>query len=99
VGLADKMLEHLLRYLKIRDHSVLHRTDRDNVAGRTAKHFLCVTANRFDLVSYLVDRNYRRLRDNDAASLCIDERICGAEIDSEVAGKQTKQRLKCHFES
>ena len=81
MSLADEVLQHLLRHLKVGDNAVLHRADRNNVARCAAKHLLCVAAYGLDLIRDLVDRNDRRFRDDDAATLCVNERIGRAEID------------------
>ena len=91
VRLADEVLEHLLRHLEVGDDAVLHRADGDDVAGRAAEHLLGVAADGFDLVGDLVDRDDRRLGDDDAAPLRVDERVGRAEVDRQIAGEQTKE--------
>ena len=59
----------------------------DVVARATAKN----PADRFNLVGDLIDRYDRRLAHDDAASLRIDEGVCRAEIDSEIAGEKTEK--------
>jgi hypothetical protein len=85
VRFADKMLEHFFRDLEIGDDAVLHRADRDDIARRPAEHFFGVAPDRFDLVGHFVDGDDRRLAHDNAASLRINERICRAEINCQIA--------------
>src|SRR5262249_32013902 len=45
VYLADEMLDHLLRYLEVRDDAVAQRPDCLDVAGRSAQHHLGLVAD------------------------------------------------------
>ena len=84
------MLKHFFRNLEIRDHTVLHRTNCHDIARGTAKHFFRIAPDGLDLVSHFVDRYDRWFADDDAPALRINKRICGAQIDRQIAGKQTK---------
>ena len=96
VRLANEVLEHLLRHFKVGDDAVLHRADGDDVAGRAPQHLFGFLAHRFDLVSDLVDGDDGRLGDDNAAPLRIDECVCRAQINRQIAGEKTKERFKCH---
>ncbi len=81
------MLQHLFRNLEIGNDAVFHRPNGDDVAGRAAEHLFSIAADGLDLIRYLVDRDDRRLADDDAAALGINKRIGGSQIDREIAGK------------
>src|SRR5262249_48472175 len=87
VRLLDEMIEHLLRDLEVGDDAVLHRPDRDDVAGRAAQHFLGVGADGLDAVGRRVDGDDRRLAHDDAFAAREDERVRRAEVDREVVRK------------
>src|SRR4029453_635013 len=85
VSAVDEVRQHLLGDLEVGDHAVLHRTDRDDVAGGAAQHVLGVAADGFDLAGDAVDRHDRRLRDHDALALRVDERVPGPAVYREIA--------------
>ena len=59
VGLADEVLKHLLRDFKVGDDTILHRANRNDVAGRTAQHVFRISPNSFDLIGYFINCNDR----------------------------------------
>jgi hypothetical protein len=87
VSLSDEVLQHLLGNFEIRDDAIFHWADRHDIARRAAEHFFCVASDRLYLIRYLIDRNDRGFRNNDAASLRIHECVRCSEIDSKVARK------------
>ena len=56
-GFMDKVLQHGLGNVKIRNDPVLHRTDRNDVARRTADHLLGFRADLQHFVSLTVHSN------------------------------------------
>ena len=87
VHLADEMLDHFLRYLEIRDDAVAHRPDRLDVARRPAQHHLGVVADRTNLLlAPSIDRgDDRRLVQDDAATLYVNQGIRGSQINRHIA--------------
>jgi hypothetical protein len=91
MSFAYKVLEHLLRHFKISNHAVFHRADGDDVAGRAAQHLFGVAPDGFDRVGNLVDGDNGWLRDDDAASLRVNECVSRAEINRQITGKKAKK--------
>ena len=91
MSLLDEVGQHLLGDLEVSDDSVFHRFDSHDVARRPAEHVLGVLADRLDAAVHFVDRDNRRLVDDDALSARVDARIRRAEVDSEIAREERKQ--------
>ncbi len=98
--LADEVLDHLFSNFKVGDHAVAHRADRLDMARRAAQHHLGVIANGEHLLLAAArdDRNDRRLVQNDAPALHIDQRVGGPEVDGHIGREHSKQTTKhlCH---
>ena len=82
--LLDEVAQHSLGGVEVCDDTVLQRTDRDDVSGRTANHLLGVCADCEDAAGVLVDRDNRRLVQHDAAAADIDKGVGGSEVDRHV---------------
>jgi hypothetical protein len=80
----------LLRDLEIGDDAVAQRPDRLNVARRAAEHQLGFLADRQDVLAALDagDRDNRRLVQDDATTLHVDEGVGRPEVDRHVGGQQ-----------
>ena len=91
VHLLDEVPEHLLGDVEVGDDAVLERADRGDRAGRAAEHPLRLDADRVHLAGALVDRDDRRLGEDDAAAAHVDERVGGAEVDGHVAAAEAGQ--------
>ena len=74
-GLADEVLEHSLRNIVIGDHAVAQRSDRDNVRRSSSEHLSCFFPDGQDLVGIVVDRDDRRLIEDDPFSFDVYEYI------------------------
>ena len=59
MDLLDKMLKHFFRYLKVRNHTILQRSDRGDITRRSSEHTLGIDSNGCDglLVIMLANRN------------------------------------------
>ena len=75
--------------VEIGDHAVAERSHRGDRRRRAADHPLRLLADRVHLAVASVDRDHRRLGDDDALSAHVDERVRGAEIDREIAATET----------
>ena len=84
VSLANEVLQHLLGNFEVRDHAIFHRTNGDDVAGRSAQHVFSVTAHCLDLVGHFIDCHDRRFGNNDAAPLSVNKCICRPEVDRQI---------------
>ena len=91
VHLLDEVAQHLLGHVEVGDHAVLERPDRADRARRAAEHALRLDADGVDLAGALVDRDDRRLGQDDAAAADVDERVRGAEVHRHVAAAEAGQ--------
>ena len=89
VDLLDEVPQHLLGDVEVGDHAVLQRADRGDRPGRAAEHALGLDADGVHLAAALVDRDHRRLREHDAATAHVDERVRGSEVDGHVAAAES----------
>ncbi len=85
VHLLDEVAEHLLGDVEVGDDAVLQRADRGDGAGGAADHALGLDADGVDFARALVDRDDRRLREDDPAATDVDERVGGAQVHGHVA--------------
>src|SRR4030095_16969259 len=81
------------------DDAVLHRTNRGDVAGRAPKHLLRRHADLLDDLlavrpAFLADRDHRRLVQHDALAAEVVQRVRRTEVDGEVAGEITFEKLE-----
>ena len=86
--LFDKMGEHLFGPLKIADDAADQRRLHGDVAAFAAGHLGGFLAKSDDLFGHLVDRDQRRLVQDDAAALDGNDRACRAEVDRHRIGDQ-----------
>ncbi len=92
--LADEMLDHLLRHLEIGDDAVAHGPDGLDIAGGAAQHHLGVVAHRPDRFLAAAGGDggdHRRLVEDDATALHIDQRVRCPKIDCHVARESAKK--------
>ena len=94
VRLLDEVVEHLLGDFEIGNDAIFHGLDGHDVAGRAAEHLFGLFTHGFHFAGDFVDGNDRRLVDHDAFALGIHQRVGGAQIDSQVAGKHAEQRAQ-----
>ena len=92
VRFLDEVGQHFLRDLEVRDDSVLHRLDRNNVTRGAPQHLFCFAAHGDDFARIFVDGHDRRLVHHDAFAAGEDQRIRGAQIDRKVGRKQAEHR-------
>ena len=97
--LLDEEFEHVLGGVKIGDHTVLHRPDCGDIAGRPAQHHLGGLADGLNgflgiRAGVLANGNHGRLVENDTFATNINEGICSAEIDREIGGEVLGEERK-----
>jgi len=87
--LRDEVLDHRLGDFEVGDDAVAQRTDRLDVARRSAEHHLGLFAHGEDLsLAALRGQSHDgRFVENDAPTLHIDQRIGRAEVDAHVRRK------------
>ena len=89
-GFMDKIFQHGLSDVKIRNDPVLHGTDGNDVARRAADHLLGLRTDFQHLIGLAVHSHNGRLTDNDPFAFTMHQRICGAKINSQIVGKSAK---------
>ena len=91
---ADEVMEHALRYLKVRDDAVFQRADGDDVGRRPAHHALRLRADGEDLLGDLVDGDDGRLVDDDAAAAYHHQGVRRPQVDADVVGEDTEEGVE-----
>ena len=94
VHLLDEVAEHLLGDVEVGDDAVLERPDRGDRPGRAPEHPLRLGADRVHLAGALVDRDDRRLAEDDPAAADVDERVGGSEVHGHVPAAEAAHRAK-----
>jgi hypothetical protein len=92
--LAHEVPQHLRGDLVVGDHAVAQGTDGLDVVGGAADHALGLGADRNDGVGGRVDRDDRRLVEQDAAPPRIDQGVRRPEVDREIAAQQVPAALR-----
>ena len=87
VRLVDEVIQHLLGDFEVSDDAVFHRLDGDDIARRAAQHFLGFLTDGLDFAGCFVQRDDRRLVDNNAFSLRENQRVGGAKVDGKIRRK------------
>jgi hypothetical protein len=92
MNLPNEMPNHILCNVKIRDDTIAQRADRLNILRGPPKHLLCFFTHRHDLFSNLgrANRDDRRLVQDNAPSLYVNQRVRRAEIDRDIGSKQAQ---------
>jgi hypothetical protein len=102
VHLADKMAQHGLGDLEIRDDPVLHGTDGYDVARGAPQHHLGLPAHRQDPVAVPVPGvfahcHHGRLAQDNALAFYIYQGIGRTQINGQVVGKPSQDGIKKHI--
>jgi hypothetical protein len=101
VDLVDEVLDHLLGDVDVGDDAVAQGPDRLDLVRGLAHHQLGVVADRLhplDAVDRL-DRDHRRLVEDDAAAADVDDRVRGTEIDRHVVGGKSQEIENAHIQT
>src|SRR3954451_19163081 len=88
VHLLNKVPQHLFCDIEVSDQAVLEGADRGDGAGRAAEHAFRFDPDGVDFARAAVDRDHAGLRENDAATAHVDERVGGPEIDSHITATE-----------
>src|SRR5205823_6200361 len=80
--------------VEVGDDAVLQGPDRLDRAGRPPEHALRLDADRMDLAAPSVDGDDRGLRQDDAATAHVDERVCRPEVHGHVAATEAGERVE-----
>jgi hypothetical protein len=87
--LLDEVTQHLFGDVEVGDDAVLERPDRGDRAWGAAQHPLRFDPDGVDLAVARVDRHHGGLRQHDAATAYVDERVGRAEVDRHVAAAKS----------
>ena len=97
VYFLNKVSEHLLSYVEIRDDTIFKWSDCCDVAWGPTKHAFCMQADRFNRFSTILvctNGNHGGFVQNDTLPTYVDERIRRTQVDREIPGKQTSDILQ-----
>ena len=83
-GFFDKVLDHSLCDVVLRNDAVPQRTDCRDVAGSAPQHHLRLPAEFQYFACIFIDSDDRGLLDDDPPSFYVDEDRSGAQIDANV---------------
>ena len=84
-GALEEQPDHALRDIEVGDRTTAQRTHRDDVARSAADHLPRFLAHRQHVLRAAVERDHRRLVEDDAARARIHQRVRRTEIDREIA--------------
>ena len=82
---TNEVLNHFERDLVLADNTVTQGTNSYNIAGRSAKHLLCLNTNLENTVGVGINRYYRWLLNHNSLALHVNKNGCGAEVNANVA--------------
>ena len=82
--LTEEVAQHLGGHAVFGDDAVLQGTDGGDGAGRFAEHELCLVADGLDDLRAGVNRDDGRLAQDDALAAAVNDRVGGAEVDSDI---------------
>ena len=80
----EQQSDHPLGDLEVGDRTATQRTDRDDVAGGATDHLPRLATRREHLAGLSVECDHRRLVQDDAAALHVDQRVRRSQVDGEV---------------
>ena len=86
----NKIFQHGLGNVKIRNDTILHRANSNDGPRRAANHLLGFLADFQYFIGFAVYRHHRRFTDDDPFSFAMHQRISGAKINSQVMGKSVE---------
>src|SRR5688572_1331147 len=76
----QEVAQHDLGHVHVGDDAVLERTHRTDALGRTAQRLLGLQPDGLDLVGGLFHGHHRRLVQDDAFALHVNERVRGPQV-------------------
>ena len=82
--LANHFRQHFRRQLVVGNYTVLQRMNCDNVTRRSAQHISGSGTDLKHLTGVFIQRNHRRLTQNNALACRVDQNIGGTEIDTKI---------------
>ena len=81
----EQQPDHPLRDLEVGDRAAAQRPHRDDVARRAADHLPRLLTHREHVLRAAVERDHRRLVEDDPLRARVDERVRRTEVDREIA--------------
>jgi hypothetical protein len=86
-GPPNEVAQHLLGHLEIGDHAVAKWPGCLDVGRCAADHLPGLCTDRLDLAAPRIDRNHRRLEQDDPFPTPEDDRIGGTQIDRQLPSR------------
>ncbi|MNN46738.1 hypothetical protein D3C81_1611300 [compost metagenome] len=80
--LADEIFNHCRCCIKICNNAIFHRTNRADIARRTADHFFGGFAYSFNRLGIGINGHHGRLSHYDSLTAYIDKRIRCPQVNS-----------------
>ncbi len=98
MGSSDEVRQHLLSDLEIGNDTVLHRTDRQDLARSASQHLLGVAPDGLDAAGLAVHGHDGGFGDDDSLPAGEDESVGRPEVDREIVGQEAEveKRAKIH---
>ena len=93
VHLGDEMPQHRLSHFEVGNDAVFQRPNGHNIGRSASEHALCFVADGEHFHGAGLHRHDRRLAQDDALILDVNERVGGAKIDPDVAGEPTEKSI------
>ena len=82
---AHEVAEHGVGQLKVADHALAQRAQRQHIAGRAADHSIGLRAHSQHLLAHALNGDYCRLAQHDALALLINQHVGRAQINTQIA--------------
>ena len=89
-ALVDEIAQHFIRNFRVRNDTVLHRTNRQNIARITTEHVLRTLSYCDDFVRVLVQGDDRRFFHDNPTTCDVHQRVHRPKINADVI------RKNCH---
>jgi hypothetical protein len=86
--------QHLFRHVEVGNHAVLHGAYGEHAVRRATEHAFRFEPHALDLLGFAVERDDRRLVEDDALAFHVDERVGRPEIDGNRIGRKQRSFLE-----
>src|SRR5690606_37777823 len=86
VDFVDKVADHRLGHREICDHTVFHRANRFDIAGRTTQHVLGIASDSQDFAGLGTNGNHAGFNQHNAPASHKNEAVGGSQVDTDVGG-------------
>src|ERR1035437_2348853 len=94
MNFLKKIFQHLLCHLKIGNYSINQWTDSDNMGRCSTNHSLSFLTDGQNLLGFFVNRNNRRLGNDNTFAFNINQRIGSTEVNANIVRQPIKDKRK-----